>query len=64
MYSKMQIILCELDLVPTKLNQLISKGIKRVTPGSLTQFSVENRVSEPPISLLVILKNVWNFFLQ
>ena len=47
MYSKMQSILCELDLVPTKLNRLIGTGIKRVTPGSLTQFSVENRVSEP-----------------
>ena len=61
MYSKMQSILCELDLVPTKLNRLISTGIKRVTSGSLTQFPVKNRVSEPPISLLVILNQVWNF---
>ena len=45
MYSKMQSILCELDLVPTKLNRLISTGIKRVTSGSLTQFPVKNRVS-------------------
>ena len=47
MYSKMQSILCELDLVPTKLNRLISTGIKRVTSGFLTQFPVKNRVSEP-----------------
>jgi len=38
-----------------------AQAIKRVTPFSQTQFTVENRISKSPISLFVIAVDIRDF---